>query len=256
MFAPFDLTGKVALVTGGNSGIGLGMATGLAQAGASVCVWGTNAEKNAQAERALTAIAPRARAIRCDVSDEAQVEAAFQQTLEIFGKVDGCFANAAIAGGSPAPFGDFETARWRRLMAINLDGVFYTLRAAARHLLERAEGGTLAATTSTNAILGGRGLEAYGATKGGVISLIRSLAVELARHGITANAIMPGYIETPMSEGALSRQEYAAKLIRRIPARRWGQPSDFAGLAVYLMSDASRYHTGDTFVIDGAFSIA
>lgn len=252
-YTPFDLTGKVALITGGNSGIGLGMAEALAQAGADVCIWGSNADKNTAAERALAAHGTRVAALRCDVGDEAEVEAAFATTLERLGRVDACFANAGVGGSMP--FIEMTSEEWRRILRVNLDGVFFTLRAAARHMVARGGGGSLAVTSSLAAIEGQARGEHYAATKGAVISMIRALAVELARHGIRANAILPGWIETAMTEGFLGLEPMQKKVFPRIPIRRWGQGRDFGGLAVYLVSDASAYHTGDTLVVDGGYSL-
>ena len=126
----FNLSGKVALVTGGNSGIGLGMAKGLAESGADVCIWGTNIEKNERSQKELSSIGIKSHAIKCDVSSEDQVETSFQETLDIFGKVDSCFANAGAGGG--APFHEFPTDLWRKVMGINLDGTFFTFRAHDR----------------------------------------------------------------------------------------------------------------------------
>ena len=251
-FNQFDLTGKVALITGGNSGIGLGMAMGLADAGADVCVWGTNPDKNATAEKALLERGGKAAAIRCDVSNEAEVENAFVRTLDAFGKVDSCFANAGAGGG--APFHEFPTETWRRVIGINLDGTFFTFRAAAKHMIERGEGGRLIATSSASAIHGAVRSEAYAATKGGIISLTRGLAVELARYRITANTIIPGWIETAMTASRVGDEKFEDRVIRRVPARRWGRPEDFAGIAVYLASNASEYQTGEDFVIDGGYT--
>jgi len=186
------------------------------------------------------------------VSDEEQVEAAFAQTLETFGKVDSCFANAGAGGG--ASFHEFPTETWRRVMGINLDGTFFTFRAAARHMIERGEGGRLIGTSSASAIHGAARNEAYAATKGAMIALARSLAVELARHGITSNTIIPGWIETAMTERNVGNERFEDRVMRRVPARRWGQPEDFAGIAVYLASDASSYQTGEEFVIDGGYT--
>ena len=250
---PFDLTGKVALITGGNSGIGLGMAEAVAQAGASVCIWGTNAEKNKVALERLRTISSETDAMVCDVSDEAKVEAQFAAVLERFGRVDGCFANAGVGGGG-GPFQEMSTEAWRRVMGVNLDGAFFMLRAATRHMLERGGGGSLVVTSSVSAIDGAPRSEHYAATKGGVIAMSRALAVELARDGITSNVIQPGWIETPMTEASFGRERFVDAVMPRIPMRRWGQPEDFGGVAVYLMSEASRYHTGDTLLIDGGYT--
>jgi NAD(P)-dependent dehydrogenase (short-subunit alcohol dehydrogenase family) len=252
-YGPFDLTGHAALVTGGNSGIGLGMASALAQAGADVAVWGTIEAKNAAAAEALASFGTKTVAVRCDVGDEGQVDAAFAETLEALGKVDSCFANAGIGGGAPS-FEEFTLDSWRRVTRVNLDGVFLTYRAAVRHMKERGEGGSLVVTSSLSAIEGAARNQAYASTKGAVLSMTKGLAVELARYGIRANSIVPGWIETAMTEGAFGWEKFAANVMPRIPQRRWGQPEDFGGLAVYLASDASKYHTGDSFVVDGGYS--
>jgi NAD(P)-dependent dehydrogenase (short-subunit alcohol dehydrogenase family) len=255
MYKPFDLTGKVALVTGGNSGIGLGMARALAQAGADVAIWGTNAQKNAAAKSELLAVGGRILALECDVSDEKGVEAAFAETVAVLGQVDGCFANAGVSGRGSVSFLEMSSEEWRRVLKVNLDGAFFTFRAAARHMVARGGGGVLVGTASLAAIEGAARSEHYAATKGGMISMIRALAVEFARHGIRANAILPGWIETDMTANAIGNQKFAGNVLPRIPMRRWGTGDDFGGIAVYLMSTASAYHTGDTFLIDGGYAL-
>jgi hypothetical protein len=255
-YKAFDLTGKAALVTGGNSGIGLGMAEALAQAGAAVCIWGTSESKNAAALAKLKAHGTEVHALRCDVGDEAQVEKCFADTVARFGRVDACFANAGVSGRAEVKsFMEMSTEEWKRVTRVNLDGAFYTLRAAARHMVGHGQGGSLAVTASLAAISGQPRGEHYAATKGGVISMMRALAVELARHRIRANAILPGWIETAMTEKALHWDKFVEKVLPRVPLRRWGVPADFGAIAVYLASDASGYHTGDTFLIDGGYSL-
>ncbi len=255
-FQPFDLTGRVALVTGGNGGIGLGMARGMAQAGAEVCIWGTNADKNAAALEELAGIGPRVTARVCDVADETAVIESFAATLADHGRVDGCFANAGI-GGRGTGFDDMTREEWDQIISVNQSGVFYTFRAAARHMRERAEAGDafgrLVGTASLAAISGQARGEHYAATKGGLVSMIKALAVEYARYNVTAHTILPGWIETEMTQGTFSNPKFVDNVSKRIPVRRWGQADDFAAIAVYIMSTASSYHTAETFLIDGGY---
>src|SRR5437867_4204308 len=161
-YKPFDLTGKVALITGGNSGIGLGMAAAMAAAGADICVWGSNPAKNAAAEAALKPHGTKVAALQVDVGDEQALEAGFAETLRRFGRVDGCFANAGVGGrGNTRTFHEMTTEEWHRVLRVNLDGVFWTLRAAARHMVERGSGGVLVPTASLAAISGAQRNEHY-----------------------------------------------------------------------------------------------
>jgi NAD(P)-dependent dehydrogenase (short-subunit alcohol dehydrogenase family) len=249
------LGGHVALVTGGNGGIGLGLAHGLAAAGADVAIWGTKPEKTEQAAAELRdAHGVRVHAETCDVTDEASVATAFAATVSALGRVDSCFANAGAAGGG-VPFQDIELAEWRRVVAGNLDGTFLTFREAARHMIERGDGGSLVATSSLTAIEAAPRGEHYAAAKAGVIALVRSLAVELARHGIRANALMPGWIETDMTRPMLSHEGTQSRILPRVPLRRWGAPADLAAAAVYLASPGAAYHTGDVLTIDGGYRL-
>ena len=181
-YSPFDLSGKVALVTGGNSGIGLGMAQAMAQAGADIAIWGTNVAKNAAAAETLKATGRKILTLQCDVGEEAAVDAAFARTLEEFGRIDGCFANAGVSGRGGHTFLEMTSAEWHRVTRINLDGAFYTFRAAARHMVERGGGGVLVGTASLAAIEAAPRSEHYAATKGGIISMVRAMAVEFARY--------------------------------------------------------------------------
>jgi NAD(P)-dependent dehydrogenase (short-subunit alcohol dehydrogenase family) len=249
----FDLKGHVAIVTGGNGGIGLGMARGLAKAGASIAVWGRNRAKNDEAEAGLAALGAPARAFAVDVTDEEQVAAAMRATLDHFGRVDSCFANAGV--GKAASFTDMTIADWNAVVDINLVGAFLTFREAARHMIERGGGGKLVGIASIGSIHGMPKQAQYSASKAGLGALVRSLAVELARHGIQANTILPGWIETDMTEGARSWDKLRETVVQRTPARRWGTPADFEGIAVYLASHASDFHTGDTVRIDGGYAV-
>jgi NAD(P)-dependent dehydrogenase (short-subunit alcohol dehydrogenase family) len=195
---------------------------------------------------------------KVDVADEGAVVAGVAEVLKTFGRLDFCAANAGVGGG--APFDAMTTERWRRVTTVNLDAVFWTFREAVRHMKERAEGGdpggSLVVTSSTSAIHGAPRNEAYASTKGGVLAMVRGLAVEYARYGIRANSILPGWIATDMTAGAQDNDKFNERVIlQRVPMRRWGEGEDFSGIAVYLASDASKFHTGDSFVIDGGYTI-
>jgi len=258
-YKPFDLTGKVALVTGGNGGIGFGMAEAMAQAGADVVIWGSNPTKNADAEEKLKATGVRVLTQVVNVADEEAVRAGMVEAVNKMGRVDTVIANAGIGGGAPS-FSEFSTEQYRRVMSVNLDGVFFTFREACKHMVARAgegdrAGGSLVVISSLSALDGAPRNEAYAATKGAVISMIRAIAVEHARYGVRANAILPGWIATDMTAGAQGNDKFNDNVIKRVPVRRWGQPADFGGMAVYLASDASSFHTGDSFLIDGGYGI-
>lgn len=256
------LDGHVAVVTGGNRGIGLGLAEGLVLAGATVAVWARDQARTAEACAHLDALGAsvgaggtvgRAVGVRCDVSDEDQVAAAMGETLAAAGKVDSLFANAGVGGVSA--FVDMTLAEWRRVMAVNLDGAFLTLREAARHMVERGEGGSLVAISSVSAMHGAPRMEHYAASKTAVLALVRGLAVELARHRVRCNAILPGWTETEMLEPGKANSRWVEATVGRTPVRRWGVPADFRDLAAYLADPAHTFHTGDSIVIDGGYSV-
>jgi NAD(P)-dependent dehydrogenase (short-subunit alcohol dehydrogenase family) len=254
----FDLTGRVAVVTGGNGGIGLGIAQALGAAGCNVSIWGRNADKNKAAAASMAKGPGKVDSRICDVTNPTSVKDAMKATLDAFGRVDGCFANAGIGGGGRKAFIDRSEEEWRRMFATNLDGVFHVFQAAARHMTERAEAGDafgrLVATSSLASLFGTARNEHYAGTKAAINALCRALAVELARYGITANAILPGWIKSDMTAPLMGNDKFVANVMPRIPVRRFGEPSDFGGIAVYLMSKASSYHTADCLVIDGGYT--
>ena len=249
-----DLSGHVALVTGANSGIGLGMAHGLARAGASVAVWGTNAERNETAVAELSADGGDAAAFTVDVSDESAVARGVAQTLDRFGRIDSCFANAGVPG-RPAPVDQMSTEEWRRVMAVNLDGVFFTVRSVVGHMKARGGGGSIALTSSVSMSDGLPFAIHYAAAKAGLAAMARGLGVELAREGIRVNAIVPGWTVAAMTEDLLASPAAEAKILPRIPLRRWGTPEDFSALAVWLAGPGSAYFTGQTVVMDGGYTV-
>lgn len=248
-----NLEGHVAVVTGGNNGIGLGMARGLAQAGASVAIWGRNTERNAAAESELAQLAP-VKAFACDVSDPAQVEAAMAGTIEAFGRVDSLIANAGI-GGKKGPFHEMTIDEFHDVAAVNVDGVVLSFQAAIKQMIAQESGGSLVAVSSLAGIEGAATNVHYGATKGAVLAIMRGLATEYARYGIRTNAILPGWIATDMTSAAVGNDTFTEKVIKRVPIRRWGTPEDFAAAAVYLAGPGSAYTNGQQFVIDGGYSV-
>jgi NAD(P)-dependent dehydrogenase (short-subunit alcohol dehydrogenase family) len=255
----FDLSGRVAIVTGGNGGLGFGIAKALARAGCALSIWGRNEEKNARALGELRSTGVKLEAQLCDVADRAAVEAAFARTLAALGRVDGMFANAGIGGGGRRGFVERSEDDWRTMFAVNLDGVIHAFQPAARHMIERAKAGDafgrLVATSSIASLFGTARNEHYAASKAAVNALTRALAVELARYGVTCNAILPGWSKSEMTANVFEQRTFVESVMPRIPMRRFGEPEDFGGIAVYLMSNASSYHTGDCFVIDGGYAL-
>ncbi len=258
-YAPFDLTGKVALVTGGNRGIGYGMAEALAASNASVAIWGRKSAANADAVEALSKLgAGDVQAWTVDVADEQAVIDATSDVVAKMGRIDTCIANAGVGFGASS-FAEMTTETWRKNMAVNLDGAFWTLRESVKHMTERAKagdpGGSVVGVASLAGIEGAARNQAYAATKGGLPSMIRGIAAECGRYGIRANSILPGWIATDMTAMAQDNDVFTTKVITRVPIRRWGEPKDFGGMAVYLASDAAQYTSGTTMIIDGGYAI-
>lgn len=248
----FDLTGKVALVTGGNGGIGLAFAKGLMKAGAHVAIWGRNETKNAGALSELRSIGGEAEAFVCDVTRSESIAAAFDATIKRFGQIDSCFANAG-GSGARGLLHELSEQDWSDVVDLNLNSVVNTYKPVINQLIERGAPGKLVVTSSIAAHLGiGNGV-GYSATKAAVSGLTRALAVELGRAGIQVNAVLPGFIETEMS--LKTPQYFQDSARRRTASGVIGTLEDMEGIAVFLASEESNYITGQEIIIDGGQSI-
>ncbi len=247
----FDLTGKVAVVTGGNGGIGLGMGRGLAEAGANVVVAARDREKSAAAVRELSALGPEAVAVEVDVTQEESVSALTAATVERFGRLDVLVNNAGTNVEKPPH--EYTLDDWRLVLDTNLTGAFLCARAAYPHL--RARGGKIVNVGSMMSLFGIANVAAYGASKGGIVQLTKALASAWARDGIQVNAVLPGWIDTDLTRAA--RQAVPGldeSVVARTPAGRWGVADDLAGVAVFLASSASDFVTGAAITVDGGYA--
>ena len=253
----FDLSGKTAVVTGGNGGIGLAMARGLAKSGGNIAIWARNEAKNEAALEELTSLGGGAVLVcPCDVVEDAQIASAMAATLEKFGRVDICFANAGIGGHGALP--EMTEDIWDSVMAVNARGAALTYRYVTEHMVERAKngdpGGKLIATSSGQSIMGVNRSSAYAASKAAVNGLTRGAAFELARFQITANALLFGFYETDLTAKADPR--FAECMTKRIPLRRFGDHEGLEGLAVFFASPHSDYITGQCLPVDGGLCIS
>ena len=249
-----DLSEKVFIITGGNGGIGLGLAEGIAEAGGAVAIWARNEEKNTDAVRALQDIGGEAKSYICDVSNEEEVIRTLASTVKDFGRVDGLFANAG-RGGTGTPLVDTSLEDWRKVMAVNLDGVFVCLREASRQLISQGSGGSLVAVSSTSAIHGAAGNEAYGTAKTAVTGLVRALAVSLARFQIRVNCLLPGWTVTELASPAFENEYFREVTTKRTPVRRWADPREFKEVGAFLADPSQTFHTGQQVCVDGGYTI-
>jgi NAD(P)-dependent dehydrogenase (short-subunit alcohol dehydrogenase family) len=251
----FDLSGKVTLVTGGNGGPGLGFARGIAKQGGDLVIWGRAEEKNAAAKKELEAYGVRVATRRVDVSSEEQVIAGYDALMADFGRVDCVIANSGIPAMTRSLL-ETTSEDYLSLLDTNMHGAFYTLREGARHMVARAEagepGGSLVFCGSLAMFKGIPGKAQYAAAKAGIGAAVRCMAVEFGKFGIRANSIAPGYIKTEMTGSAEEWSPIDQYFAGKTPIPRPGYPADFEGIAAYLASDASCWHSGDTIVIDGA----
>lgn len=249
---PFDLSGKVVLVTGANSGIGFAFADAIAQAGGDVVIWGRRKERNEEAAEKLRAHGRRVATEVVDVADESAQQEGFARAIEAMGRLDGVIANAGFV--TIAPILDLTLEQYDALQRVAQRGAFVTLREGARHMVERAKqgdpGGSLIATGSLTNFAATPMIAHYGAAKSAVAALVRNLALELGPHGVRANMVCAGLTKTEMvpfdDEHPLGQEA-----VKKIPLGRMADPAEIGGIAVYLMSDAARYHTGDTITVDG-----
>jgi 2-dehydro-3-deoxy-D-gluconate 5-dehydrogenase len=249
MGAAFDLTAKVAIVTGGNGGIGFGIARGLANAGAAIVIAARDPEKNARAVAALRQTGAEALSVSTDVGDEASVQAMVGAAAQAFGHVNILVNNAGINIRKTPQ--DYTLDEWQQVLHTNLTGVFLCSRAVYPFMLKMG-GGKIINIGSMTSIFGSHVSPAYAATKGGVVQFTKSLAIFWAKDNIQVNAILPGWIHTDLTASA-SSERY--QLIRaRIPHGRWGEPDELSGAAVFLASDASDYVTGIALPVDGGYS--
>jgi 2-dehydro-3-deoxy-D-gluconate 5-dehydrogenase len=248
-----SLKGRVAVVTGGNGGIGLGMARGLAQAGAAVVVSGRNAEKSRRAVDELGALGVKAVAIEADVADEAAVNALIRGAVDRLGRVDILINNAGINIRKPVQ--DLTLAEWRQVLDTNLTSAFLASR-AVYPIMKKNGGGKIINIGSMMSIFGASFAPAYAASKGGIVQLTRAMASAWARDNIQVNAVLPGWIDTELTTNA--RREVKGlheRVLARTPADRWGVPDDLSGIAVFLGGPASDFVTGTAIPVDGGYSI-
>ncbi len=249
----FDLSGRVALVTGGNGGIGLGMAHGLAQAGARVVLAGRNAEKGEQACRELKGLGGEAVFLAADVADADACRDLVERAVAQWGRLDIVVNNAGTANRKRPE--EYTLDEWQSLLDTNLTSAFVCSQAAYPHLCS-AGGGKIINIGSMMSIFGADFAAPYAATKGGIVQLTRALATAWAKQAIQVNAILPGWIDTDLTRGGRRQMPGLEERVEaRTPAGRWGQPGDFAGIAVFLASSASDFVTGTAIPVDGGYSV-
>ena len=245
----FDLSGRVAVVTGGNGGIGLGMAKGLAAAGASIAVAARYAEK---AEAAVAALGARSGFIALDVADEGSCKALIDETVARFGRLDILVNNAGTSIRKPPE--SYTAAEWHTVLDTNLTGALFCSQ-AAYPAMKKAGGGKIINIGSMYSIFGTSYGAAYAASKGALVQLTKSLAIAWAKDNIQVNAVLPGWIDTELTQGARRHvPELHDRVLARTPAGRWGVPEDLAGIAVFLAAPASDFVTGAAIPVDGGYS--
>ena len=251
--ALFDLKGRVALVTGGNGGIGLGMARGLAECGAAIAVAGRNAKKSEAAAAELAKLGVKTTVLEVDVTDEAACRRMVSDTVSRLGRLDILINNAGINIRKPPD--QMSVAEWRQVIDVNLTSIFVCSH-AVYPVMQKAGGGKIINIGSMLSIFGAAFAPAYGASKGGVVQLTKSMAVAWAKDNIQVNAVLPGWIDTELTRKA--REEVSglnSLILMRTPAKRWGVPADMSGIAAFLAAPASDFVTGTAIPVDGGYSV-
>jgi NAD(P)-dependent dehydrogenase (short-subunit alcohol dehydrogenase family) len=262
--SPFDLTGKVALITGGNSGLGLAFANGIARSGGDVVIWSRRRDRNEAAADRLSAHGVRVHHQAVDISQESQVVEGMAEAVAAMGRLDCVISNAGIST-RPDSFANMTWAMYQEMLAVGQHGAFFTLREAVRHMVSRYEagdaGGSILGCGSLAVVRGIPTMEHYAAAKGALAAMIKTIAVEFGPYGIRANLVLPGQIKTNLGgretwseERERARATSDELVAARTPLRRLGSTADVEGIAVYLMSDAAAWHTGDVITIDGGIT--
>ena len=249
----FNLKGKVALVTGGNGGLGLGMALGLAEAGANIAIAARNPDKTSDAIKQIEGVGVRAISVPTDVTKENEIESMISQTLDKLGHIDILVNNSGVTMRKEPE--DLSGDEWDHVLNVNLRACFLASKTVYPHMRDRGSGKIINIGSMTSIFGGGGSGAPYSSSKGGIVQLSKSLAVAWAKDNIQSNAILPGWFTTELTAAIPERQKERYQLISsRIPAGRWGEPEELAGVAVFLASPASDYVTGSVIAVDGGYS--
>ncbi len=249
----FNLKGKVALVTGGNGGLGLGMALGLAEAGANIAIAARNPDKTSDAIKQIEGVGVRAISVPTDVTKETEIESMISQTLDKLGHIDILVNNSGVTMRKEPE--DLSGDEWDHVLNVNLRACFLASKTVYPHMRDRGSGKIINIGSMTSIFGGGGSGAPYSSSKGGIVQLSKSLAVAWAKDNIQSNAILPGWFTTELTAAIPERQKERYQLISsRIPAGRWGEPEELAGVAVFLASPASDYVTGSVIAVDGGYS--
>ena len=249
----FNLKGKVALVTGGNGGLGLGMALGLAEAGANIAIAARNPDKTSDAIKQIEGVGVRAISVPTDVTKETEIESMISQTLDKLGQIDILVNNSGVTMRKEPE--DLSGDEWDHVLNVNLRACFLASKTVYPHMRDRGSGKIINIGSMTSIFGGGGSGAPYSSSKGGIVQLSKSLAVAWAKDNIQSNAILPGWFTTELTAAIPERQKERYQLISsRIPAGRWGDPEELAGVAVFLASPASDYVTASLIAVDGGYS--